>query len=439
MASNASVMRRARGLAKVGENGAHILYGSENSLYTGKARGYLKWKGIPFLEKQSTLDIYRSVILPKTGVSQIPVLACPDGSVVTDTTNIIDYVESAFPDIPSVYPDTPKQCLAALIIELFGDEFLKIHAMYYRWWFTEEHGANTTYEFGRIASGRPELREQMGAQQKEMFKGLLPVLGVQTKEMAQAVERHTHKLFGLIEDHLATHPFLLGLRPTLADFGMMGPLYAHLLRDPVSGFMIRRQYPRSADWIERCMGMTPSRVDEDRQQCLADYPELYDARTGLLVDDELTPQVTQLLGMFFRDHTPWLTKTRELLLAGMSSGEFKAGAKIPRVVGESEYVLDGVTGIRRFWPYELWLLHRVVDFYRTGTFRVMDKTYHHVGRPAVQASAPQSVLRPWIQQTYGNGAVTFLETVDWDATRVGMKGNKLHLQPGPAQPASARL
>ena len=57
----------------------YTLYGTEFSLYTGKARAYLRYKGIPFREVLSTLSVYRRTIVPGTGVSMIPVVETPEG------------------------------------------------------------------------------------------------------------------------------------------------------------------------------------------------------------------------------------------------------------------------------------------------------------------------------------------------------------------------
>ncbi len=41
----------------------HILYGTEFSLYSGKARSYLRHKRIPFDEVLSSLSVYRETII----------------------------------------------------------------------------------------------------------------------------------------------------------------------------------------------------------------------------------------------------------------------------------------------------------------------------------------------------------------------------------------
>jgi len=54
------------------------LYGSDFSLFTGKARSYLKKKGIPHEEITSTLKVYKNFIIPRTGVRYVPVLQTED-------------------------------------------------------------------------------------------------------------------------------------------------------------------------------------------------------------------------------------------------------------------------------------------------------------------------------------------------------------------------
>ena len=68
----------------------HILYGSEFSLYSGKARSYLRYKRIPFDEVLSSLSVYRDTIVPMTGVRFIPVVKTLDDRYLQDTSHIID-------------------------------------------------------------------------------------------------------------------------------------------------------------------------------------------------------------------------------------------------------------------------------------------------------------------------------------------------------------
>ena len=50
--------------------------------------------------------------------------------------------------------------------------------------------------------------------------------------------------------HLKTHRFLLGDKPCLGDFGLMGPLKAHLALDPIPGKIMKVKSPFVYEWIE---------------------------------------------------------------------------------------------------------------------------------------------------------------------------------------------
>ncbi len=52
----------------------YTLYGAPMSLYTGKARAYLIFKKLPYNEVFSSLKVYKSIIVPNTGVRFVPVL-----------------------------------------------------------------------------------------------------------------------------------------------------------------------------------------------------------------------------------------------------------------------------------------------------------------------------------------------------------------------------
>lgn len=62
----------------------------------------------------------------------IPVVVTSDGECVQDITEIIDYFEQRCPE-PSVYPAGAWQRLVSLLLEVYGDEWLVLPAMHYRW------------------------------------------------------------------------------------------------------------------------------------------------------------------------------------------------------------------------------------------------------------------------------------------------------------------
>ena len=152
------------------------LYGSQFSLFTGKARSYLKKKGIEHEEITSTLSVYKKFIIPRTGVRYVPVLQTEDDTVIQDTTEIIDAMEAQFPE-RSVYPATPKQKLASLLLEVYGDEWLVIPAMHYRWNFPEKNEKFIYSAFGSMVlpSAPKFIQRILGKKIGGKFKGLYRV------------------------------------------------------------------------------------------------------------------------------------------------------------------------------------------------------------------------------------------------------------------------
>lgn len=113
-------------------------YGAQASLYAGKIRSYLRKKQLLFEERQINHPHFQAVVAAKAGGAFQPTIETPDGTVVRDTTVIIDFLEERHPQL-SVYPQGPSQKLVALIFELFGDEGLLKAAMHYRWSFPKDN------------------------------------------------------------------------------------------------------------------------------------------------------------------------------------------------------------------------------------------------------------------------------------------------------------
>ena len=71
----------------------YTLYGAPVSLYTGKARSYLRKQGIDFVEMSPGSERYLNEIVPKVGRWIIPCMETPDGEIIQDGVDIIDHFE----------------------------------------------------------------------------------------------------------------------------------------------------------------------------------------------------------------------------------------------------------------------------------------------------------------------------------------------------------
>jgi len=227
------------------------LYGVKISMFTGKVRSYLIKQGIAFEEVAPVSEHFAKVVLPQLGRRIIPVIETDDGTLVQDTTDIIDYLEGEGLASMSAYPVDPVKHLLALILELFGDEALLRPAMHYRWNFPDRTDGFITHGFGGWQG--PDAPEDAKAQIKKTmskFNGFLPALGV-TPDTIPEVERSFDELMGILEAHFVRTPYLFGDVPTIGDYGMMCSLYAHLARDPAPASLMKNSAPSLYRWTER--------------------------------------------------------------------------------------------------------------------------------------------------------------------------------------------
>ena len=113
------------------------LWGMPASLWTGKARSYLRKKQIPFTEHAINQSKYLNEIVPTVGRFILPILECPDGSLVQDSTDIIDYLDRHEYSESSVFLGSSALDCIGHLFELFGGEGMLRPAMHYRWNFDE--------------------------------------------------------------------------------------------------------------------------------------------------------------------------------------------------------------------------------------------------------------------------------------------------------------
>ena len=356
--------------------GAYTLYALPHSYYSGKVRSYLLYKGIPYREVTATLRLFQRFIVPRTGVKYIPVLHSPDDVVVQDTSDIIDFLEPRFPRRP-VYPATPRQRLVSLLFELYGDEWLLLPAMHYRWsfWHERAHIDDVLEHFGLLLSPRAPraLRRFAGRRFCRPFAGALPMLGI-TPQTIPPLESWYREFMAQMNAHFAVHPYLLGDAPTIGDFGLMGPLYAHLGRDFHPKALMQERAPRLYQWVERM-----------------NRPA---AEGALLPGDTVPPTLLPVLRRMFAEHFPVLLDTVRRLEQWL---EQNPGQRIPRAIGEHAFRLGGVEGTRRLFPYTQWMLQRPLDYYQSlhgGDKEAVDALLHEVGGfEAMQARIRRRVRR----------------------------------------------
>jgi glutathione S-transferase len=315
----------------------YILYGSQASLFTGKARGYMNWKGVAFEEQVVTETIMKTVILPNVGWPVVPVLQTPDGRIVQDTADIIAEIETAHPE-PSVMPDGPVQRFASLLMQVFGDQWLLLPAMHYRWNYNEDW---IFTEFGRSVAPDAPVSEQyaIGKKRGERFRAMVPLLGIDEVTIP-GIEASYEQFLTEFSAHLESCDFVFGDRPSLADFALLGPLYAHLYRDPASRVVMERVAPNVARWTERTISGQK--------------------HGGELTGNDAIPET--LVPIFQRhaaEHFPVLAATNDLFEKWCEAAS--SGDEVPRSFGKVPFVAGGCEGQTLALSFSLFRLQAALD------------------------------------------------------------------------------
>lgn len=337
----------------------YILYGAYASYYTGKTRSYLRKKGISFVERLPSYKRFRAYVSPMAQSKRLPILETPDGHVIQDTTEIFEYLEPRFP-LPSALPPGSRQRLAAYLIDLFASENMKI-AWHFRWNFPEANQAFVTMDFGRTfrpQGSDAELRHY-GEIIANQMDGHRANIGL-TTEMFGALETSYFELLDTLERHFTNYPFLIGGLPSVGDFGLMGPMFAHLARDPYPRTLMQARAPRVFRWIEH---MNTPEIQS---------PEFPDTPMHYLANDDVPDTVLELLRMFVADFTPvytesaalyndWVRKSTDLPPGSIISADDKDQPHLGRIsVSFRGHAMTPVSQI-----HSLWVLQRTLRWLET--------------------------------------------------------------------------
>ncbi len=226
------------------------IFGNELSPYSVKVRSYLRYKGIPHEWVVRTVaheeEFRRLAKLPL-----IPLVVAPDGSVLQDSTPIIETLEARYPE-PAIVPPDPALAFVSALLEEYADEWGNKPMFHYRWFreIDQQSGAE------RIArSLNPEMPADVLPTAIEAVKArMIPRLRFvgSTPETAGVIEASFRRELRLLEAHLAGRSYCFGGRPALADFGLWGQLY-ELSSDPTPGAILRAEAPAVLAWIERML------------------------------------------------------------------------------------------------------------------------------------------------------------------------------------------
>ena len=251
------LQQQSKTLAK-GQEDHYRIWQSQCSPYSYKVMTYMNYKGIPYKRvnaNMAELEWAKQV----AGQSIVPILLTPDEQVMQDSTPIIEYFEKEFPEKHTI-PDDNKLAFIMWLIEDFSDEYIPRMQMHTRWG-NEQNRQTISHKIARnILYGIPGMQ----------VKDLAPVilnrqssfnihLGLESDEAKANMDQQVLDLLAILEQHFEQHQFLLGFKPSVADFALFGPLKIHLYDDPQSNQILETQAPNTVEWLHTIMELGDTR------------------------------------------------------------------------------------------------------------------------------------------------------------------------------------
>jgi glutathione S-transferase len=239
------------------------LCGPEISYFTGKLESVLRYMELPY---QRVTKGPMGELAIATGTAQVPALKLADNRWLTDSTPIIDWLDQRYPKF-AVIPQDPLTAFFSRLLEDYADEWLWRPAMHYRWDYAEgaAHQGRVLADahMGKLRAPGFIMRYLIRNRQRKYFtKGD----GV-TADTWDHVEKIFHNTLDQFNTILETRPYLLGTRPSLADFGFFGPMFRHFAMDPTSARIMRETAPAVFEWVARVWNARASATDGE----LLDY------------------------------------------------------------------------------------------------------------------------------------------------------------------------
>lgn len=332
-------------------------------MYAGKVRGYMNYKKLNYVDKMANAYDLAVTIKSKTGERVVPVVKTKKGEWLQDTTLIIEELERRHPD-PTTRVETPLQYMVSLLLECWGDEYWLPVAMHYRWSYEENH------DFIRSDLAKnavPFAARTLGRYLTESFIKRLasagPVIGF-VPEHHHMLEGWTEHTLDLLETHFSRHDYLLGGRPTIADYSLLASFFGHLNRDPAPKRILMPKRPKLTAWVERTHNG--------------------DRASGDLIDHDGIPETLMpILQCVFGEFLPMVAAYRDVLLDHIQKNDLKSGSKIPRFLNRASFPMGEHTFQRSVMPYTLWFMQRALD------------KFHHLPQD------DQHKVDSWLDQHFG--------------------------------------
>ena len=281
------------------------LMGAAGSPYTRKMLALLRYRRIPHLIHWAS-HRNQPAGYPEPAVKLLPTFYFPaaDGGLkaVVDSTPIIRRLEADY-DGRSTLPADPVLAFLNYLIEDYADEWLTKCMFHFRW----AHQADIDNAGPMLIFWNDPTMPDAEAKQASDFISQrqidrLYVVG-SNPTTAQTIESSYERLLVALDGLIQRNGYVLGGRPSSADFALYGQLTQLAIVEPTSAAITARVSRRVRGWIDRVedlSGLEPRDSD-------------WLPRAG--VRERITPLLTEI----GRVYAPFLLANAQAVMAGASS------------------------------------------------------------------------------------------------------------------------
>ncbi len=227
------------------------LKGAPGSPYTRKMLAYLRFRHIGY---ELLIGNHASALgLPEPKVGLLPTFYLPDENgdlqAVVDSTPLIRRFEKEVQGRHAV-PEQPVLNFLNYLIEDYADEWLTKAMFHYRWYYDADiKMAGTILPLWQSINMSDEQLQKMSAYISERQISRLYVVG--SNDVTAPVIQDSYKRFLQIMDTLIQRQsFILGNRPSSADFGLYAQLTQLAKFDPTPAALCMQVAPRVHAWTD---------------------------------------------------------------------------------------------------------------------------------------------------------------------------------------------
>lgn len=281
--------------------------GAPGSPYTRKLVAALRYRRIPHAVFWGTRAVPADYPQPK--VRLLPTVYFPDGEngalmPVTDSSPILRRLESEYPG-RSLIPTDPVLAFLNELIEDYADEWLTKAMFHFRWAFEEDaKNAAPLLVYWNAHTAEAGAAEQMAGHFAERQIGRLHVVG-SNDVTAETIEQSYRRFVGILDALIAHRGFVLGARPSAADFAIHGQMTQLAVVEPTSAAITRSISQRVRAWVDVMEDLSGLRPTE------SDWFEAEKARQAL----------APLIGEIGRTYAPAMAANARAVMAGEDSFE----------------------------------------------------------------------------------------------------------------------